>query len=262
MAIRKLELSDGQASAHAGSRRRLAADSGCPGADPQSTRTMSPARHWIYSRRRTRSRQWAPASELLVHDQEDVAAGQQDLFAEEERDDLELVNRLREDVSAGASRSIAGPQRSRGTAGVLDATRSAAADVLLPDRSRRDAHLPARAGIPGRLAATGFKKFEVDAGLCDAASGDKPALLPRTNELATAGRSDRQSRRGAPSASWLQDGHRLRQDGRDGHAHHVGLPQPRTQPREHEFPNAVLICAPNLTVKERLQVLRPEHPWN
>ena len=29
-------------------------------------------------------------------------------------------------------------------------------------------------------------------------------------------------------------------------------------PNSTEFPNAVLVCCPNLTVKERLQVLRPE----
>ncbi len=29
-----------------------------------------------------------------------------------------------------------------------------------------------------------------------------------------------------------------------------------------EFLSAVLVCCPNLTVKERLQVLRPEHPAN
>ena len=33
-------------------------------------------------------------------------------------------------------------------------------------------------------------------------------------------------------------------------------------PQSREFPNAVIVCCPNLTVKERLQVLRPEHPWN
>jgi type III restriction enzyme len=33
-------------------------------------------------------------------------------------------------------------------------------------------------------------------------------------------------------------------------------------PRSQVFPNAVLVCCPNLTVKERLQVLRPEHPEN
>src|SRR5262249_13135193 len=35
-----------------------------------------------------------------------------------------------------------------------------------------------------------------------------------------------------------------------------------TNPESKEFPNAVLVCAPNLTVKERLQVLRPELPEN
>jgi type III restriction enzyme len=33
-------------------------------------------------------------------------------------------------------------------------------------------------------------------------------------------------------------------------------------PNSKEFPNAVLVCCPNLTVKERLQVLRPEVPGN
>jgi type III restriction enzyme len=33
-------------------------------------------------------------------------------------------------------------------------------------------------------------------------------------------------------------------------------------PASTEFPNAVLVCCPNLTVKERLQVLRPDDPDN
>lgn len=33
-------------------------------------------------------------------------------------------------------------------------------------------------------------------------------------------------------------------------------------PASTEYPNAVLVCCPNLTVKERLQVLRPEDPGN
>lgn len=33
-------------------------------------------------------------------------------------------------------------------------------------------------------------------------------------------------------------------------------------PGDERFPNAVLVCCPNLTVKERLQVLRPERPDN
>jgi type III restriction enzyme len=33
-------------------------------------------------------------------------------------------------------------------------------------------------------------------------------------------------------------------------------------PSDERFPNAVLVCCPNLTVKERLQVLRPEHDQN
>jgi type III restriction enzyme len=33
-------------------------------------------------------------------------------------------------------------------------------------------------------------------------------------------------------------------------------------PRSEQFPDAALVCCPNLTVKERLQVLRPDHPDN
>src|SRR5579871_4786416 len=33
-------------------------------------------------------------------------------------------------------------------------------------------------------------------------------------------------------------------------------------PASTQFPNGVLICAPNLTVRDRLQVLKPEHPYN
>src|SRR5690606_19744575 len=33
-------------------------------------------------------------------------------------------------------------------------------------------------------------------------------------------------------------------------------------PQSTEFPNAVLVCCPNLTVKERLQVLRPDRAGN
>ncbi len=33
-------------------------------------------------------------------------------------------------------------------------------------------------------------------------------------------------------------------------------------PSDERFPDAALVCCPNLTIKERLQVLRPEHPQN
>jgi type III restriction enzyme len=33
-------------------------------------------------------------------------------------------------------------------------------------------------------------------------------------------------------------------------------------PTSSQYPNGVLVCAPNLTVRDRLQVLKPEHPWN
>src|SRR5688500_13896651 len=68
---------------------------------------IQPSRHWIYragipevaiGRR--------PAS--YYYTSKKVAAGQQDLLAEEERDDLELVNRLRTDVARWRSSGYRG----------------------------------------------------------------------------------------------------------------------------------------------------------
>ena len=77
------------------------------------------------------------------------APRQQDLLAEEERDDLELVNRLREDVKRWREAGYRGASPSRAicwrTGRVTDRDTAA---LLLPGRSRRDPHLPARARHP------------------------------------------------------------------------------------------------------------------
>src|SRR5690242_12512359 len=120
-----------------------------------------PTRHWIYKdgfpdpvdgRR--------PASYWYVSKK--IGSRQLDLLAEEERDDLELVNRLRDDVRRWREAKY------RGGSAITK-------DLLLhwtrKDRPRRMFFCQIEAvetliyllelGLPGRLAATGYKTFEV-----------------------------------------------------------------------------------------------------
>ena len=91
---------------------------------------------------------------------------QQDLFAEEERDELPLVNRLRADVKRWRQ------SKYRGASAV---TRDLFAHWTDPDRHPRLFFCQCEAvetfiylmeiAIPGRLSATGFRNFEVDPGM-------------------------------------------------------------------------------------------------
>ena len=223
-----------------------------------------PARHWIYrggvpevaNGRR-------PAS--YYYTSKKVGAGQQDLLAEEERDDLELVNRLRKDVARW---------RSSGYRGAATVTRDLLAYWTRGDRPRPMFFCQIEAvetiiyllelGIPGRLAATGYKTFETDASLFAtlltgtkpffAAEDDinwprlvdptgKPAELPLRRLGCKMATGSGKTAVMAMLITW------------------AFLNRARN-PASTQFPNGVLVCAPNLTVKERLQVLRPDHPWN
>jgi len=60
----------------------------------------------------------------------------------------------------------------------------------------------------------------------------------------------------------LQDGHWLGQDNRHGDAHLVGILQSRSQPGQHGVPQRHRCRAPDLTVRKRLDVLKPDHDEN
>jgi type III restriction enzyme len=223
-----------------------------------------PGRHWIYRDgvpQEANDRR--PAS--YYYTSKKVGAGQQDLLAEEERDDLELVNRLRKDVERW---------RGVGYRGASPVTRELLAYWSRPERARRMFFCQLEAaetliyllelGIPGRLGATGFKTFEVDAALLTTLlAGDKPFF---------AAEDDRNWPR-LVDASGRPDELPLRRLGckmATGSGKTAVMAMIITwaflnrarNPASTQFPNGVLICAPNLTVRERLQVLRPEHPWN
>jgi type III restriction enzyme len=221
-------------------------------------------RHWIYrdgfpnpidGRR--------PAS--YWYTSKKVGTRQQELLAEEERDSLELVNRLREDVKRWRKAQY------RGASAV---TRDLLAHWTREDRLRRMFFCQIEAaetliyllelGIPGRLAATGYKTFEVDSTLLTTLlAGNRPLFAAESDtnwprlvdpsenpdELALRRLGCKMATGSGKTAvmamliSW------------------AFLNRARNPATTH-FPNGVLICAPNVTVKERLQVLRPEHPWN
>lgn len=187
------------------------------------------------------------------------------LFADQERDDLTLVNLLRDDVRRW---------RESGYRGASLATRE-----LLHHWTSSDLSQPlffcqkeavetiiylAELRIPGKSSRTGFRNFELsdgDFGLL--LKGERPsfalregAFFPRLIDT--------------PSDAALRPLRRLGCKMATGSGKTVVMAMliawafcnRGSNPSSREYPNAVLVCCPNLTVKERLQVLRPESPGN
>ncbi|OGH55780.1 MAG: hypothetical protein A3G34_15840 [Candidatus Lindowbacteria bacterium RIFCSPLOWO2_12_FULL_62_27] len=223
-----------------------------------------PAKHWTYkdgvpdlkSERR-------PAS--YYYKTRKTGAAQEDLFAEEERALLPLVNRLRKDVKRW---------RASAYRGASPVSKDLLAYWWRADRSRRLFFCQLEAvetfiyllelAIPGRLPSTGFKSFEVDAGNLDrllkGVRPDFPEIAPdycpRLVDI--------------PADAGLQGLRRLGCKMATGSGKTIVMAMTIAwafcnrgrNPATLHFPNGVLVCAPNLTVKERLQVLRPDHPEN
>lgn len=223
-----------------------------------------PTRHWIYAggvpevaggRR--------PAS--YWYTTKKVAAGQQDLLAEEQSDRLELVNRLREDVRRW---------RGSGYRGASAVTRELLAYWARDDRPHRLFFCQMEAAetliyileiaIPGRLGATGFKNFQVDVALVS-------SLLAGGHTGFTA--ADEKNPTRLVDSTGNPDDVPLRRLGckmATGAGKTAVMAMIITwaflnrarNPASTQYPNGVLVCAPNLTVKERLQALWPGHPFN
>lgn len=195
-----------------------------------------------------------------------LAGGQAEIFAEEERDELPLVNRLRTDVKRW---------RDSGYRGATGVTKD-----LLSHWRRRDAPRPLffcqleavetiiyllEIAIPGRLSNTRFRNFEVDADTVDRLlRGEMPDFGGEVSE-------DFFPRLIDPSAeNGLLPLRRMGCKMATGSGKTVvmamlitwGFCNRGRNPSSTSFPSGVLVCAPNLTVKQRLQVLRPEDPLN
>src|SRR5262249_37365534 len=194
-----------------------------------------------------------------------TGSAQQSLLLDEEADDLPLVNRLRDDVERWRASKYRGA--SAGTRDLL-------AHWWNPERARRLFFCQLEAAetvvyllemaLTGRLAATGFRSFKVspdDFG--SLFKGEKPAFeelagdfFPRLIDPAADGDLLPLRRLGCKMAT--------------GSGKTVVMAMliawafcnRGRNPATTTFPRGVLICAPNLTLNQRLQVLRPEHPLN
>jgi type III restriction enzyme len=226
-----------------------------------------PAWHWIYDADGKPTKQQGRRPASYYYRDKSVATAQTELFAEEQRDELPLVNRLRKDVKRW---------RDSGYKGATKTTRDLLRWWKESERSRRLFFCQLEAaetiiyllelGMPDRLGATGYKTFEV--------TPDNMRLLlagevPDFEEL-----KDRElyfPRLVDPSGdAEAQSLVRLGLKMATGSGKTVvmamliawAFANRAVNPASTWFPNAVFICAPNLTVKGRLQVLRPESEDN
>ena len=224
-----------------------------------------PRAHWKYDKTGTPQRIDTRRDAGYWYKTIRTGSAQGELFAEEERDDLPLVNRVRADVKRW---------REAGYRGASVVTRELLAHWRRPERSRplfycqleaaESVIYLAELGLQHRLGATGFRSFELDAdNINRLLNGEKPSfdlsdakLFPTLIDV--------------PVNSDLLPLLRLGCKMATGSGKTIVMAMliswafcNRAQnPNSREFPNAVLVCCPNLTVKERLQVLRPEQEQN
>lgn len=223
-----------------------------------------PNAHWLYqSGRPSKVMERRPAS--YWYQSRRTGAAQEQLFAEEQRDDLPLVNRLRSDVKRW---------RESGYRGATNVTKELLAYWFAAGRSKPLFFCQREAvesliyllelAMPGRLAATGFRNFEQGLSaenLDRLLKGERPEFpelkekeefFPRLVDM--------------PAEPGLLPLRRMGCKMATGSGKTVVMAMIVTwafanrgrTPASTSFPNAVLICAPNLSVRERLQVLRPE----
>lgn len=225
-----------------------------------------PRDHWIYDKETgaaSRAGGRRPASYWYKTERTGSAQLTLTGLAEEERDDLPLVNALREDVRRW---------RENGYPGATNVTRDLLQHWSKPERARRlffcqreavetiiyllEIRIPGKQGFRGNPRLT---KEDLECLL----KGDRPGFSnPSQDFFPTL--LDRSA--DANIVSLRRIGAKMA----TGSGKTVVMSMliswafcNRGQnPATRSFPNAVLICCPNLTVKERLQVLRPERPDN
>ena len=206
-------------------------------------------------------------------------------FQEENFDDLPLINLLREDVRRW---------RESGYRGATNVTKELLNWWRSPSRSRPLFFCQIEAAetliylaeirIPKRASKTGFRKFAlsetnldlllkgerpVDEGevQLDRADGKTKTFHPFAN-LATA--NFYPTLVDLPAEEGILPLRRMGAKMATGSGKTVLMSlliswafcNRGVNPNSQEFPNGVLVCCPNLTVKERLKVLRPEDPDN
>lgn len=207
-----------------------------------------------------------PARYYFKEDRVGATTGEMELFKEENEEDLPLINALRLDVKRW---------RESGYRGAEETTKELLRWWTRADRPRRLFFCQQEAvetilyllelALPGRLRATGFQKFEVDAANFQLLlNGDKPSFadfrrpdfFPRLIDPSSDLAALPLRRLGCKMATGA------------GKTIVMGMIivwafcNRARNPNSTHFPSAVLVCAPNLTVRKRLQVLCPENPHN
>lgn len=225
-----------------------------------------PQDHWIYDKETgavSRAGGRRPASYWYKTERTGSAQLTLSGLAEEERDDLPLVNALRDDVRRW---------RDAGYPGATNVTRDLLRHWARPDRGRRLFFCQREAAetiiylleirIPGKQGFRGNPRLTKD-DLDRLLMGERPGFSnPNQDFFPTLIDPS-----GDPAASGLR---RMAAKMATGSGKTVVMSMligwafcNRGQnPASRFFPNGVLICCPNLTVKERLQVLRPERADN
>ena len=226
-----------------------------------------PADHWVYDKdtgAASRAGTRRPAS--YWYKVKRTGSTQQSLFQEEDRDDLPLVNMLRDDVRRW---------RESDYRGATPVTKELLRWWASPNRDRRLFFCQREAvetliylaelRIPGKSSRTGFKQFALsDDNVQRVLAGEPMRGVELTDEKFWPKLVDE------PIDPNLLPIRRVGCKMATGSGKTVVMAMliswafcnRGVNPASTEFPNAVLVCAPNLTVKERLQVLRPENAEN
>jgi type III restriction enzyme len=231
---------------------------------------QEPDKFWYFDRKKLEMELRAGRREAGYYYKTDKVGGAQAaLFADEQWDDLPLINALRRDVK----RWREAKESYKGASTVTkDLLRHWASKDRQPWRlffCQREAvetiiYLHEML-IPGRWKSTGFTNLALtDADVKQLLAGVRPDFYKTATDYYPSLVDP------SPDANYPQVLRRLGCKMATGSGKTVVMAMliawafcNRGQnPNSTEFPNAVLVVCPNLTVKERLQVLRPEEPKN
>lgn len=228
---------------------------------------VEPSRHWLYKggipsivdgERR-------PARYYFKSRQVGALGAQDTLFKEENEEDLPLINALRKDVKRW---------RESGYRGAEETTKELLRWWTRADRPRRLFFCQQESvetiiyllelALTGRLRTTGYQKFELDAANIDLLLRGEMPTFAKFREDFFPRLIDPSSDAGALALR------RLGCKMATGSGKTIVMAMliswafcnRARNPASVHFPNAVLVCAPNLTVRKRLKVLCPENPHN
>jgi len=225
---------------------------------------VEPSHHWIYKGSVPEKHAGRRKAQYFYQTKKTGAADADDLFAEEQSDDLPLVNALRDDIRRW---------RESGYRGATQVTKNLLKHWTDPNRSRLLFFCQQEAvetliyilelAMPARLAASGFKSFSVDAKNFESLfTGEKPDFAKLSDDF-----YPRLIDPGPPDQIALR---RLGCKMATGSGKTTVMAMiiswafcnRGAAPASTFFPDAVLVCAPNLTVRKRLEILKPEHDEN